>query len=1423
MVHWHLNSDSSCIYENGVQTQSGLAYTQRALGGNRSLGSNDNAANQFFDGNIAEAIFYNTNLNAAQRIILENYLGTKYGISVPVDHFVYDGSHGNDLAGIGRVDASNEHNAATSAGLFEISSPGSLEDDDWLLFGHDAASITTWTSSETPGDSIKRITREWRLDKTNDVGTVTISLDTASLPAKPTGYSKYVVWVDADGNFSEGTTQYVMTKNGNLYEVTGVSIADGDYVTFGVLRPVIQFVTISASGSEATTPVSVQVALNYKVAADVDVHYTVNGSGTATEGVGNDFILADGTATILAGATSTSFSITIDDDGMEESDETIIIDLSNPTSGITLGPKDTYTYTINDNDASRLIQFESASLNQPEDSTTVILTIEVDAIDAGDTITVDYTVTSGTATGSGTDYTLTNGTAKINPGDTSTTFSFTVVNDNLFENDETIIITLSNPSAGTNIGTNNQHTYTIIDNNSAPEIEFSVTSSSGPEGATEANISVTLSTISGKDASVNYAVTGGTATGGGTDYTLASGTVSITNGNLSNYIAATIIDDEMLETGETFVITLSGPTNGALGADSIHTFTIIDNDNLGFTGPGGVGDNASNILWLRADDIAGISDGGDITTWPDTSGNDNDPIQVIGANQPNWDASNSDFNYMPSVTFNGSTDFFDATALTHTASDYDAFFVYKSASAALQWVFHAANGTLRLQHEGGGNGAYNDGSAQGTEIIGITPMLVNWRLDDTGSDIYIDGTQSQTGLLYAQRAIGGNTKLGANSGGTNRFFDGNIAEVAFFNKVINDAQRVLVENYLAAKYGLTIANDKYDHEGTHPYEVAGIGSQGANNFHSAAESGKILEITGASNLDSTDYLLFGHDGVSIASWTTADVPGDSTKRISREWKFDETGDAGTVTISIDTIYLPAKPAGYSKYVLWLDADGTFNSGATQYVLIKSGGRYQVSGVNITDGSYLTIGVLKPIIQFTETVSSAAEYSSVASFEVSLNYAVATSVTVDYSVTGGTATGSGTDFTLPAGTATITAGNSTTSFDIIIIDDEAQEADETVVVTLANPISGVSLGTNTTHTFTITDDDAPRSIQFQTTSASGGEATTPITVTVELDIPDMVDTTTVDYSVTGGTATGSGTDFTLASGTITMLPGDTIETFDIVIEDDDVYENDETIIITLTNASSGVNVGTNGSFTYTINNNDAAPIIEYTTNAGSGSEGMSSANVEVYIPATSDVDAQVNYTVTGGTATGGGIDYTLASGTATITAGNTITNIVIVINDDSDLESDETIQIRLSNATDATLGDDTVFTYTIGDDDNLGSVGPGGVGDDGSNILWLRADNVTGVSDGGDITNWPDASGNGNDPTQPAAAKPSWDSVNVNFNNMATVHFDGATDFFDLSAMSHAASDYDVFAVYKATATARQWLFNSQNGTIRLAHEGGTNE
>ena len=134
--------------------------------------------------------------------------------------------------------------------------------------------------------------------------------------------------------------------------------------------------------------------------------------------------------------------------------------------------------TPTDTSGSATIQFSTSSSSNLETSPNVTIPV---TISSAKDATVTYTVT-GTATGGGIDYTLANGTITFTSGGAMTqNITFSVVNDALKETNETVIITLSNPSSSATLGTNTVHTYTITDDDSST-IAFTATSSTAGEG-----------------------------------------------------------------------------------------------------------------------------------------------------------------------------------------------------------------------------------------------------------------------------------------------------------------------------------------------------------------------------------------------------------------------------------------------------------------------------------------------------------------------------------------------------------------------------------------------------------------------------------------------------------------------------------------------------------------------------------------------------------------------------------------------------------------------------------------------------------------------------------------------------------------------------------------------------------------------------
>jgi len=108
--------------------------------------------------------------------------------------------------------------------------------------------------------------------------------------------------------------------------------------------------------------------------------------------------------------------------------------------------------------------------------------------------------------------------------------------------------------------------------------------------------------------------------------------------------------------------------------------------------------------------------------------------------------------------------------------------------------------------------------------------------------------------------------------------------------------------------------------------------------------------------------------------------------------------------------------------------------------------------------------------------SASSYSideNVATLSVTVNRANGSEgdVTVDYATSGGSAT-AGQDFVAASDTLMLLDGETSGSFNISIINDTDEEADETFTISLSNATGGAVIGSPNTATATIVDDDAP---------------------------------------------------------------------------------------------------------------------------------------------------------------------------------------------------------------------------------------------------------------------------------------------------------------------------------------------------------------
>jgi uncharacterized delta-60 repeat protein len=193
---------------------------------------------------------------------------------------------------------------------------------------------------------------------------------------------------------------------------------------------------------------------------------------------------------------------------------------------------------------------------------------------SGGTVTVDVATADGTAIAPA-DYQGVAGTLRFAAGDTTKTVTVLVNGDSLPEGNESFTLRLSNAVNASIVDASG--TGTVLDNDAAPTLAIDdATITEGDSGSVDALFTVSLSSASGQQVSVNFATVNDTATAG-LDYAEQSGSLTFAPGELTKSITIQVSGDTAVEGNETFFVRLSGAVNAPIG-DAQAVGTIQDND-----------------------------------------------------------------------------------------------------------------------------------------------------------------------------------------------------------------------------------------------------------------------------------------------------------------------------------------------------------------------------------------------------------------------------------------------------------------------------------------------------------------------------------------------------------------------------------------------------------------------------------------------------------------------------------------------------------------------------------------------------------------------------------------------------------------------------------------------------------------------------
>ncbi|MEV4281289.1 Calx-beta domain-containing protein [Actinoplanes xinjiangensis] len=311
------------------------------------------------------------------------------------------------------------------------------------------------------------------------------------------------------------------------------------------------------------------------------------------------------------------------------------------------------------------------------------------------------------------------------------------------------------------------------------------------------------------------------------------------------------------------------------------------------------------------------------------------------------------------------------------------------------------------------------------------------------------------------------------------------------------------------------------------------------------------------------------------------------------------------------------------------------------------------------------------------------------------------ISVDFATVEGTAKAV-TDYSALDDTLTFSPWNTPKVITVPLVGDDAYELTEQFTVHLDNPTVGSTVTTADTVVEVTDTDTKPTFTITPSRTVTEGE-TASYTVTLGSPAADDV---TLDVAVVNGTTTDGGTDpgkddYTAPANPVTILKGQSTATVNVPVADDTAYEGQESATVRVTlGANETEAIGGPADGTLTITDGDAVPTIALT--AVEGAEG---APVPVVARPSGVAERDLEYTVTGaGDATAANnaaepADWTNTLTTGTVPAGtaaNTPLDFgsIPLLADTAD-EALETIKVTAHNTT-VTTPDVSAF-YRITDD------------------------------------------------------------------------------------------------------------------------------
>ena len=346
-------------------------------------------------------------------------------------------------------------------------------------------------------------------------------------------------------------------------------------------------VTKNVLGGFATIDITRQGGIN----GTCSVNLVTTTNGTATAGV--DYWPTNATVNFYPGDTDKQIQVPIINNTIPEGYRTVIFALTNAVNTVLYSPSNATLTIIDTVNAPGQLYFSATNYVVNESDGVAVITVLRTNGTTGNVSATVSTVLGGTAQ-PGVSYVTNSGPVNFNNGDTSKTFTVSLVQNNLVLGTVTFLAQLSNPSGATLIAPTNT-SVSISDKNTG----FVFATATNTVIETAGYVAVNVLRIGDTSASnhVDYTTVDGTAKAG-VNYQSQHGTLGFGIGESLRSIQVPLIYDPQVTGNLFFTIVLSNPGSGMVAAPGTNTVVVQDADaGLCFSSPtNSVLKNAGSVL-----------------------------------------------------------------------------------------------------------------------------------------------------------------------------------------------------------------------------------------------------------------------------------------------------------------------------------------------------------------------------------------------------------------------------------------------------------------------------------------------------------------------------------------------------------------------------------------------------------------------------------------------------------------------------------------------------------------------------------------------------------------------------------------------------------------------------------------------------------